>query len=54
MTITRGTLGIAACAVLAALTAGAAPTTSAAQEVTLRLRQFLPAQAGVPKHILDV
>ncbi|MFK5980668.1 MAG: TRAP transporter substrate-binding protein [Rhizobiaceae bacterium] len=27
---------------------------SAAQEVTLKLHQFLPAQANVPKHILDV
>ncbi|MEO1638117.1 MAG: TRAP transporter substrate-binding protein [Pseudomonadota bacterium] len=29
-------------------------TSVAAQEVTLRLHQFLPAQANVPKHILDV
>ena len=29
-------------------------TTAAAQEVTLRLHQFLPAQANVPAHILDV
>jgi TRAP-type C4-dicarboxylate transport system substrate-binding protein len=29
-------------------------TTATAQEVTLRLHQFLPAQANVPAHILDV
>ncbi len=39
---------------LALAVALAAGTGSAlAQEVTLRLHQFLPAQANVPKHILD-
>lgn len=31
-----------------------ATTLSAAQEVTLKLHQFLPAQANVPAHVLDV
>ena len=31
-----------------------AATGLSAQEVTLRLHQFLPAQANVPAHILDV
>lgn len=31
----------------------AATTATLAQEVTLRLHQFLPAQANVPKHVLD-
>lgn len=31
----------------------AATTSSLAQEVTLRLHQFLPAQANVPAHVLD-
>ena len=47
MTITRRTL-------LGALAAGCLSTTAVAQEVTLRLHQFLPAQANVPAHILDV
>lgn len=41
--------GIAA----AALIAGTG-TVAMAQEVTLKLHQFLPAQASVPKQILDV
>ena len=47
MTIRRRTL-------LGALAAVCLSTTAAAQEVTLRLHQFLPAQANVPAHILDV
>ncbi|MFA8440630.1 TRAP transporter substrate-binding protein [Yoonia sp.] len=47
MTITRRIL-------LGALAAGCLSTTAFAQEVTLRLHQFLPAQANVPAHILDV
>jgi len=43
--------------VIAASLAGAswlaASTSALAQEVTLRLHQFLPAQANVPKHALD-
>ena len=51
MTTTRRTLlGLAAGAALA--TGLAAP--AAAQEVTLTLHQFLPAQANVPKYVLDV
>lgn len=48
MTITRRTLMGAAVAL--GLTASAA----AAQEVTLRMHQFLPLQANVPTHILEV
>ncbi|MBT8408172.1 MAG: TRAP transporter substrate-binding protein [Alphaproteobacteria bacterium] len=36
-----------------ALALGLTATTAVAQEVTLRLHQFLPAQANVPKNILD-
>lgn len=51
MTITRRTLfGAAGGAALALAMAGSA----AAQEVTLRLHQFLPPQANVPKLVLDV
>ncbi len=39
---------------LAFLAAAGLATTASAQEVTLRLHQFLPAQANVPAHILDV
>ena len=38
----------------AALAAGLATSAATAQEVTLRLHQFLPAQAVVPTHVLDV
>ncbi len=52
MTISRKTfLNMAAAAALAA-GVGAAP--ALAQEVTLRLHQFLPPQANVPKLVLDV
>lgn len=47
MTTTRRTL-------LGFMAAACLSTTAAAQEVTLRLHQFLPAQANVPAHILDV
>ncbi|NKX45704.1 TRAP transporter substrate-binding protein [Roseicyclus persicicus] len=43
-------LKLGAAAVALGLAAGGA----AAQEVTLRLHQFLPAQANVPTHVLDV
>jgi TRAP-type C4-dicarboxylate transport system substrate-binding protein len=43
----RATLAAATLALMPALPA-------AAQEVTLRLHQFLPAQANVPTHVLDV
>ena len=45
-----GLMGGAAFALASAVTA----TTATAQEVTLKLHQFLPAQANVPKLILDV
>ena len=47
---TRGFLKLATAAAMAAGLAG----TAAAQEVTLTLHQFLPAQANVPKLVLDV
>lgn len=49
MTFTTALKGAAAAATLALATAPAM-----AQEVTLKLHQFLPAQANVPKHVLDV
>ncbi|PJI92325.1 TRAP-type C4-dicarboxylate transport system substrate-binding protein [Yoonia maricola] len=39
---------------IGAFAAACLSTTTVAQEVTLRLHQFLPAQANVPAHILDV
>ena len=52
MTTTRRTLmGLAAAAALAT---GLGTAPAAAQEVTLTLHQFLPAQANIPKHVLDV
>jgi len=50
MTKRKTVLGLAAGVALSALTAGGA----LAQEVTLKLHQFLPAQANVPKLVLDV
>ena len=46
----RHILGLAGAAAIAATAMSAAQ----AQEITLRLHQFLPAQANVPKNILDV
>ena len=54
MTNRRKLMGFAAGVAIAALSAGFTATTAAAQEVTLKLHQFLPAQANVPKLILDV
>tara|TARA_R110002049_G_scaffold44333_3_gene129799 strand:- start:34924 stop:35964 length:1041 start_codon:yes stop_codon:yes gene_type:complete len=52
MTITRKTfLNMAGAAALAF---GFGATSAAAQDVTLRLHQFLPPQANVPKLVLDV
>ncbi|ETX15769.1 C4-dicarboxylate ABC transporter [Roseivivax halodurans JCM 10272] len=48
MTITRRTLAGAVIAL------GLAGTAVSAQEVTLRMHQFLPLQANVPTHILEV
>ncbi len=54
MTKRRTLLGMAGAAAIAVLGAGFGATPAAAQEVTLKLHQFLPAQASVPKLILDV
>jgi len=48
MTVRRQFLGLATAVAAAAMTVGSA----AAQDVTLRMHQFLPAQANVPKNIL--
>ncbi|WP_299876434.1 TRAP transporter substrate-binding protein [uncultured Sulfitobacter sp.] len=50
MIFRRTLLGLAGATVAAALTA----TTAMAQDVTLRMHQFLPPQANVPKLVLDV
>ena len=50
ISITRRTL-IAGAVVAAGMIAGA--QSAAAQEITLRMHQFLPPQANVPAHILD-
>ncbi|MCX8224461.1 MAG: TRAP transporter substrate-binding protein [Sulfitobacter sp.] len=50
MMIRRTMMGVAA----AALAVGMSATGAFAQEVTLRLHQFLPPQANVPKQVLDV
>ncbi|MEM9551932.1 MAG: TRAP transporter substrate-binding protein [Pseudomonadota bacterium] len=52
--IRRTLLGLAGGAATAALVTALTATTALAQEVTLKLHQFLPAQANVPKLILDV
>ena len=54
MTTRRKMLGAFGAAALAALAGGSMATTAAAQEVVLKLHQFLPAQANVPKLVLDV
>lgn len=53
MTKRRTVLGFAGGAA-AALALGVSATAALAQEVTLKLHQFLPAQANVPKLVLDV
>ena len=50
MMMRRTLMGIAG----AALAVGMSATGAMAQEVTLRMHQFLPPQANVPKLILDV
>ncbi|MEP3329926.1 TRAP transporter substrate-binding protein [Sedimentitalea sp.] len=50
----RNLLNLTSAAAVAALSTGFAATSAIAQEVTLKLHQFLPAQANVPKLILDV
>ena len=54
MTTRRKMMGLVGGLALAAMTAGLTATTAMAQEVTLKLHQFLPAQANVPKLVLDV
>ena len=53
MTNRRTLMGLAGGAAVA-LAAGLAGTSALAQEVTLKLHQFLPPQANVPRLILDV
>ena len=54
MTTRRTLLGVVGAAAVAALATGFSATTALAQEVTLKLHQFLPAQANVPVQVLDV
>jgi TRAP-type C4-dicarboxylate transport system substrate-binding protein len=54
MTKRRTVLGVVGAAAVAALMTGVSATSALAQEVTLKLHQFLPAQANVPKLVLDV
>ena len=54
MTYRRKILGLIGGAAVAALATGFSAGTALAQEVTLKLHQFLPAQANVPKLVLDV
>lgn len=54
MNYRRRLLGLVGGAAVAALAAGFTTTSALAQEVTLKLHQFLPAQANVPKLVLDV
>lgn len=50
----RTVLGLAAAAAMAVAGAALSSATAFAQEVTLRLHHFLPAQANVPRLVLDV
>jgi len=54
MTNRRKLLGFVGGAAIAALATGLTVTSALAQEVTLKLHQFLPPQANVPKLVLDV
>ncbi len=54
MTNRRTTCGLIGVAALVALATVTTPTSTRAQEVTLRLHHFLPPQANVPKLVLDV
>ncbi|MAY85487.1 MAG: C4-dicarboxylate ABC transporter [Pseudooceanicola sp.] len=54
MTNRRKLMGYVGAAAIAALATGFGATSAMAQEVTLKLHQFLPAQANVPKLVLDV
>lgn len=53
MTTRRKLMGFLGAAAVAALTTGFSAGSALAQEVTLKLHQFLPAQANVPRLILD-
>ncbi|NNC27543.1 C4-dicarboxylate ABC transporter, partial [Salinisphaera sp. USBA-960] len=44
---------LAVAATVSAIALGGSMSSTLAQEVTLRLHQFLPAQANVPKNVLD-
>lgn len=52
--IRRKFLKIAGAAAVSAASLGMSSTSALAAEVTLRMHQFLPAQANVPAHVLDV
>ncbi|MCB1366045.1 MAG: TRAP transporter substrate-binding protein [Rhodobacteraceae bacterium] len=54
MTNRRNILGFVGAAAIAAFATGLTTTAAMAQEVTLKLHQFLPAQGTVPKQVLDV
>ncbi len=54
MTYRRKLLGLIGGTAVAAMATGFGTTSALAQEVTLKLHQFLPAQANVPKLVLDV
>ena len=54
MNYRRTFLQIAGAAAVAATSLGISAPSALAQEVTLKLHQFLPAQANVPKLVLDV
>jgi TRAP-type C4-dicarboxylate transport system substrate-binding protein len=54
MTNRRNLMGLVGGAAIAALATGFMATSALAQEVTLKLHQFLPSQANVPKLVLDV
>ena len=54
MTNRRKLVGLVGGAAIAALALGFTTTGAIAQEVVLKLHQFLPAQANVPKLVLDV
>lgn len=50
----RGLFSFVGGAAIAAMATGFGTTAALAQEVTLKLEHFLPAQANVPKQVLDV
>ncbi|WP_424985497.1 TRAP transporter substrate-binding protein [Microbulbifer sp. S227A] len=50
----RNLLNVVGAAAVTAMSTAIAATSATAQDVTLKLHQFLPAQANVPKLILDV